>query len=77
MYFRYPYWATVSKGNKPEFEEFLKSINLTNLFWDIDTNDWRSTTTTIDVKNQILKSKENKVILVHDKKKTLDALRLI
>ncbi len=77
MYFRYPYWAKITKRNEAEFKQVLDSMHLRSLLWDVDTNDWKANMCINDVKNQILASRDNKVVLVHDRKKTLDTLKLI
>lgn len=77
MYFRYPYGAKIAKRNEAEFKKVLDSMNLKSLLWDVDTNDWKPNMSINNVKNQILASWDSKVILVHDRKKTLDTLKLI
>lgn len=77
MFFRYPYWAKISKNNSEEFNSFLKKLNLKEMYWDVDTNDWRPQKSVESVKNTIITAPENKIVLVHDRKKTVEALQKV
>ncbi|MDD4151545.1 MAG: polysaccharide deacetylase family protein [Candidatus Gracilibacteria bacterium] len=77
MFFRYPYGAKISKNNSDEFNAFLKQLKLKEMYWDIDTNDWRKEKSIESVKNSILKTPDNKIVLVHDREKTLEVLQKV
>jgi peptidoglycan/xylan/chitin deacetylase (PgdA/CDA1 family) len=45
--------------------------------WNIETNDWRSTTTSQDVLREALAAKAGNIVIMHDRTKTADVLAQI
>ncbi len=72
-WFRAPYGAQDSNTIK-----VVRSLGLNTALWTIDTNDWRSTTTTNSIINIVVKSKGQDVVLMHDiHQKTANSLESI
>lgn len=76
--FRYPFWSTVANKFKKDFEELLKKENYDSnpLKWDIDTNDRKSNTSISDIYQKIIATQIHKIVLIHEKEKTLQAMRV-
>lgn len=51
-----------------------KLLGLAVVRWNIETNDWRHTTTSQDVLNAALQAKSGNIVIMHDRAKTADVL---
>lgn len=76
MHFRYPYGNQVKEAFRWEFNQFLQSKKLESMFWDVDTNDWRWYKSAKNVYNTVSKAYDWNIVLVHDRWKTLKALKM-
>ena len=79
LLFRYPYWDPVNKSIREEFAKFLKekSYNEKPLMWDVDTNDWKKSRSIQEIIETAEMTKEEKVVLVHERQKTYDAMKVL
>jgi peptidoglycan/xylan/chitin deacetylase (PgdA/CDA1 family) len=58
----------------PRVRGDLKLLGLAVVRWTVDTNDWRSTTTSQDVLRSALQATNGGIVLMHDRSKTADVL---
>lgn len=79
LLFRYPYWDPIQKKYREDFAKFLreKSYFEKPLMWDLDTNDWKKTQSIKDIIDIAEKTKEEKVVLIHERQKTFEALKIL
>lgn len=55
----------------------VKKLGMAVVRWNIETNDWRSSTTSQDVLREALAAKAGNIVIMHDKTKTADVLAQI
>lgn len=78
LLFRYPYWSQISRIKSGEFREFLEEnwYYKKPLMWDVDTNDWRKWKSVQEITKSTIYTPENKVVLMHERQKTLEAVKI-
>ena len=69
-YFRFPYWNAFS--NEALFDAYMKWMWYEKVFWNIDTRDWKKSTTKKDLIRCLEKVKPWDVILIHERSYTKD-----
>lgn len=71
-HFRFPYGIGVKRQYSSDFWDYLESLwyNRKPVGWDVDTNDWRKTTTIGKLIRIVIGAKDWKIVLVHEKQKT-------
>lgn len=75
--FRYPFWWKVASKFQKDFEELLQKANYHNesVLWHNDTNDWKNETSISDIYQRVIATQVNKIVLMHEKEKTLHAMK--